>query len=215
LLDLDTVPGGRRNVHALEHVLVADRYYRPDAVYLLTHYSRAYLRTVWTGISTEYVSSPILVDYLDRTANFKKLASLRSIADGAFGPVGDLAVPRAPFPTASLAVSPPGEPVAGQPFLALIIGLPLAWLYGIYRVLCDRAAAESERASTMALGYALLTIGYASAVTLLVSFGDFSRYRWDVDPMYLVLLVLFVVDAVTAVRRRLRRGITISITIRA
>ena len=181
LLDLDEVPGGGRNSHALEHVLVAERYYRPDALYLLRHYPGIYLESVWGAISTQYVSSSIFADGLENMPNFQKLEPLESVSDFAFGRLGE------------------------KQLLALIVGLPLAWLYGVYRIVGLRAAAESERASTVAVSYMLLAIGYSAAITLLVSFGDFGRYRFDVDPLYFVLIVLFVVDAWRTARRTFER----------
>jgi hypothetical protein len=181
LLDLDKVPGGGHNSHALEHVLVAERYYRHDAIYLLTHYPGAYAESVWNALSVGYVSSPEFADGMIQSPNFQELESLRSAADRAFVPISE------------------------NRFLALIVGLPLAWVYGIHRLIGVRAAAESERASTVAISYALFAIGYAAAVTLLISFGDFSRYRFDVDPMYLVLFVLFVGDVQKTAKRGLGR----------
>jgi len=181
LLDLSAVPGGARNTHALEHVLVAEKYYRPDAVYLLTHYPGTYLQSVWNALSTQYVSSSALVDVLEYESNFRKIEPIRSLSDRAFGPL------------------------SSRRFLGLIIGLPLAWVYGIYRLVGARASAESERAATIAIAYMLLAIGYAGATTLLISFGDFSRYRFDVDALYFVLFVLFVVDAGRLARRGIRR----------
>lgn len=184
LLDLDTTPAGGRNTHALAHVLVAEKYYRPDAIYFLKHYPAAYLQSVWDAVSTQYVSSPALVDVLVFQPNFQKLEKLRSVTDRPFGPIGE-----------------------GR-FLALIVGLPLAWLYGLHRIFGARAALESERASAMTASFMLLTIGYAATVTLLVSFGDFARYRFDVDPLYLVLLVLLVADAGRGARRGLAGLVT-------
>jgi hypothetical protein len=181
LLDLDNAPGGGHNSHALEHVLVAERYYRHDAIYLLTHYPGAYAKSVWSALSVGYVSSPEFADGVILSHNFQELESLRSAADRAFIPIGQ------------------------NRFLALIVGLPLAWVYGIHRLIGVRAAAESERASAVAISYALFAIGYTAAVTLLISFGDFSRYRFDVDPMYLVLFVLFVADVQKTARRWLGR----------
>jgi hypothetical protein len=183
LLDFDRAPGGGHNSHALEHVLVGEAHYRPDALYLLRHYPAVYVESVWDALSTQYVSSPANVDCLDVERNFERLAPVRALADAAFVPVGQ------------------------KRFLALILGLPLALFYAVYRLIGGRAAAESERTTRTAVAFALLTIGYSSAATLLISFGDFSRYRYEIDPLYLVLLVLLVADVARGATRRFRRGI--------
>jgi hypothetical protein len=38
--------------------------------------------------------------------------------------------------------------------------------------------------------FALLTIGYTTAVSVLVSWGDFPRYRFEVDGLYWIFTVL-------------------------
>jgi len=180
LLDLEATPGGDRNPHALEHVLVAEKYYRPDAIYLLTHYPGAYLGSVWEAISTQYVRSAVDVDILQSDPNAERLRTLRSVADRALGRT------------------------SGGQLVALAVGLPLACLYGAYRIVRRRAALMSERASTVAVSFMLLAIGYAGSVTLLVSWGDFARYRFDVDALYFMLLLLCGLDASSMARRAFR-----------
>jgi hypothetical protein len=44
------------------------------------------------------------------------------------------------------------------------------------------------------LSYMLLTIVYVTGTTVLISYGEFNRYRFDIDPFYLVLCVLLLRD---------------------
>jgi hypothetical protein len=182
LLDWDTLPGGVYNPHALEHVLVAERYYRRDAIYLLTHYPGVYWRSVWHGLSSEYVSSAALTPILSRQMNHRRLAKLESHADRAMGRLAD-----------------------GR-LILLIVGLPLAVLYGFHRVRGRRARCESERSSVAVLSFMVLTIVYVTGITLLVSYGEFNRYRFDIDPLYLVLSVLLLRDIGCVARRRIGFG---------
>lgn len=181
LLDFDEVPGGAPNPHALEHVLVAERYYRPDALYLLEHNGGDYWRSVWGALTTQYVWSATFADGLSIGLNYGKLDTLRATLDRA---TGSTRMGRS---------------------LALIIALPLAWLYGVARLLGTRTPSEGERASLIAIAYMLLTIAYSSGVTLLISYGDFSRYRYDVDAFYLILLVLLFAELGRFMRRGPRR----------
>jgi hypothetical protein len=177
LLDLDTLPGGVYNPHALEHVLVAERYYRRDAIYLLTHYPGVYWRSVWDGLSSEYVSSAAVMPILRKQINHRRLAKLESWADRALGRLAD-----------------------GR-LILLMVGLPLAVLYGFHRVRGPRARRESERSSVAAFLYMLLAIVYVTGTTVLVSYGEFNRYRFDIDPFYLVLSVLLLRDIGRVARR--------------
>jgi len=177
LLDLDSLPGAVSNPHALEHVLVAERYYRQDAIYLLTHYPGAYLRSIWDGLSSSYVSSATLIPILPRQMNHRRLAKLESYAGRALGRLAD-----------------------GR-LILLMVGLPLALLYGFHRVRGPRARRESERSSVAVLSYMLLTIVYVTGTTVLISYGEFNRYRFDIDPLYLVLSVLLLRDIGSVARR--------------
>ncbi len=186
LLDLERMPDGGANAHALEHVLVAERYYRADALFLLRHYPESYWASVREALTTQYVTSAAYVDCLGGRENFQRVKIVRAAAEAAAVAVG------------------PVLPNGGRRLLALVFGLPAALLYGVARLLGPRALAESERAARSAIAYAIVTIGYVSVATLLVSFGDFNRYRFDVDPLYLVLATLAVSDAGRGMARALR-----------
>jgi hypothetical protein len=177
LLDLDHPPGGGNNAHALEHVLVAENVYRPDAVYLLKHYPGTYAWSIWNALSSQYVSSAALADGLDGAKNFNRLDPVRSIVERCLGVGRD------------------------HRLLALMFALPLSVLYGLYRIGAIGAVVESERTSGIVIAFALLGILYAGGVTLLVSYGDFGRYRFEVDPLYLVLIALGLNEAGDAIRR--------------
>lgn len=180
LLDLDSLPDGASNSHALEHVLVSERYYRRDALYLLGHYGADYWQSVWSGLSTQYLSSAALADGVVYGTNFKRLEGLSAAVDRLTG------------------VQKTGRS------LALVVALPLAWLYGLRRLVGARASSESERTSGVAIAFMLLAIAYSTTLSLLVSYGDFNRYRYDVDGFYVVLLVLLVADAARFVQRSAR-----------
>jgi hypothetical protein len=166
LLDVKKTATGRSNTHSLEHLMVADRYYKPDGKYLLKNYPIAYANAVRWAITDWYMSSPTRDIVLPRFANYKRLGRLDTKLNKLAG------------------LRPTGQ------ILAVMILVPLALAYGVYRLVRTRARLASERSSVVAIAFLLLTILYAGLGTTLVSYGDFSRYRFDVDPFYVILLVL-------------------------
>ena len=183
LLDRDHLPDGANNAHALEHVLVAEKVYRADAVYLLTHYPRVYFESVWVALSTQYVASAARADGLEGGLDFRRVAPVRAAVERGLG-VDDSEHHR---------------------LLALVFAFPMAILYGLYRLSAVRGVSESQRSSAAAIAFSLFAIVYTGAVTLLVSYGDFGRYRFEVDPLYLVLVVLGLSDASNAAAQFGRR----------
>jgi hypothetical protein len=169
LLDLDRTPNGRWNAHAFEYLLLARKYYKPDALYLISHYPGVYIQSVWHALSW-YASSATKDGMLARTKNYLGVRNLVETINRWSGK---------------------GK---GDRLLALLIGLPLAFAYGLYRLVRSRYRREGQRTSVIAIAYMLLTISYATCVSTMVSWGDFSRYRFEIDPFYLVLLAALLSD---------------------
>jgi len=168
LLDMDRVPGGRANPHALEYLLLSEKYYEPDARYLVAHYPDAYVRSVLAAL-TEYTGSTINDTNLPGTGNYTRVSRVSDAIDRVFGRH------------------------EGKSLTLVWFGLPALLVFGAYRAVKSLRLA-SQRATGAVLGYMLLTIAYVSSVSLLISCGDFSRYRFDIDPLHLILLALLLTD---------------------
>lgn len=183
LLDFDHVPeDGANNPHALEHVLVAEKYYKPDALYLLAHYPGAYAAAVWDSLSRGYVMSAITVEGLEDELDAARLEKPTGVIDRAMGATAD-----------------------GR-LVVLMILLPIAILYGLSQIVGRRASLGSRRTTVAATTFALFVIAYEGSVTTLVSFGDMARYRFDVDALYFVLVVLLSSDIARWIARHIPRG---------
>ncbi|MET0385743.1 MAG: hypothetical protein ABW321_07275 [Polyangiales bacterium] len=176
LLDMERAPNRRWNAHALEYLWLTQRYYKPDALYLLKHYPEAYLHNVLRAVSA-YAAAGTTDLMLPGTANYALLRPL-------FEPID-----------AQLGRAPDGR------LLALAIALPLVAAFGFWRLLHREPHPRATRRERVVLTYMLLTIAYVTAVTTGVSFGDWSRYRYDIDPLYLTLGVLMLSDGARALRR--------------
>lgn len=184
LLDMARTPNGRANTHTLEYLLIAEKHYKPDGEFLVKNYPWAYVDSVLFALLDWYPSSPSRDIVLEQTVNYHRVKKL------------DVALNK-------LA----GKNSQGR-LLFLAIGLPAALLYGCYRVLRTRARLPSERTTVAAILFMLVTIAYAAFGTTLISSGDFSRYRFDVDPFYLILGAMLATHAarsLTSLFRRLRR----------
>ncbi len=182
LLDMARAPNGRANTHTLEYLLIADEFYKRDGKLLLKHYPDAYAASVADALFNWYPSSPTRDIVLPQTVNYERVKRLDAKLNQLAGANGD-----------------------GR-LLALVIALPAALLYGIYRLVRTKAHLASERTIVAMILFMVLTIVYAALGTTLVSSGDFSRYRYDVDPFYLVLCAMLTTDATSALRRVYRRA---------
>ena len=180
LLDMDVTPDGQPNPHALSYVYEIDAYYAPDAKYLLVHERRAYIDSVVDGFRDWYCSSPVRDIILWRSRNVNQLKRLFDRLEG----------------RKSRAAAMP----------ALQIGLPLTFLYGVFRLIRPRTRIESERARTAAIIFMLLTIVYEGMGTMLISYGDFSRYRYEVDLFYFAIFAMLVTEVVRALAKVARRA---------
>ncbi len=181
LLDMAETPNGRGNTHTLEYLLIAERFYKPDGKFLLKHYPEAYAKSVKNALTDWYLSAPTRDIVLPRTQNYKRLAKLENRLE-------------------KLA----GKSQTGR-LTALAIAIPTALAYAAYRLLRTRARLASERSTVAAVIFMSMTISYAALGTTLVSYADFSRYRFDVDPFYVILLAMLLMQAGAFVVRQVRR----------
>jgi hypothetical protein len=163
LMDMERAPNGRWNAHAFEYLPLARELYKADALYLLRHYPGAYARGV--GHALAWYLSPATNDAnLPASPNYRRLTSWREALDE-LGGARD-----------------------GKSSPALAVGIPLLLLFGAVSLGRARRDVVSERRTAIGLAYILATILYAGVSTMLISYGDFSRYRFEIDPLYLVLL---------------------------
>ncbi|MBL8744412.1 MAG: hypothetical protein JNK04_25065, partial [Myxococcales bacterium] len=154
---------GRANANAIDYALIAAEFSKPDALYLVRHYPRTYTLASLKALSTE----PQLAtddSSLPRSPNLHKLEPALK-------------------PMRWLVLAPEGGFSVGV-LGALLVSLTTA-------VLCLFGKSARALPARRALAaFALLTIFYATAVSVLVSWGDFPRYRYEVDGLYWVFTVL-------------------------
>lgn len=181
-LDDLQAPSGRMNANALEHVLIAERYYKQDAVFLLRTYPGVYAKASLRALFLGMPGSPTQDATLVKSPNYPRLAST------------DRALKRAVLT----------DKDGFSPVIAalLVFGLGAGAL---------RLAGWPRRESGPRLGrafavFALVTILYTMTVTALVSWGDFPRYRYEVDGLLWILVALGAHGVFRATLSRLRHG---------
>lgn len=164
---------GDINPNALEYVYIADVAMK-DAKFLIKTYPDAYLRSVRNALLIGYFHSPLDDICAPRSLAFKSIhRSIEKVTKVFF-------------------------PQEGGALLVLWIILPLALVYALGKLLSARARLVSNRAATPVIAVLFITIVY-SASSVLISYADFSRYRFEVDVYYGILLTLFVNDAISVV----------------
>lgn len=180
LLDLERTPNGRWNAHALEYLKITEKYYRPEAVYLLSEYPWTYVKSVGAAL-LQYTAPSTEDSMLPGTDAYRRVRAVAEPIDRGFGRRTD-----------------------GAQWL-LVLGLPALLAYALSRLTSRRATLPSQRRPTAALAFIVLTIGYVTAISVLISCGDFSRYRFDIDPLWCLLAVLLATELVSVTRSALHR----------
>ncbi|MFO0549553.1 MAG: hypothetical protein U0271_14265 [Polyangiaceae bacterium] len=163
-LDDEHSASGRPNGNAIEYALIAEQYYKPDARYLLSHYPKDYVSGVARVFVDEYPRPAIDDTTLRFSPNYVRLRSV------------DTAIRRATL-----------TPESG-PSIPLAVVLAAAFLFGSGATLL--ASSRASRTLRAFSAFATLTILYVTLVTVLISWGDFPRYRYEVDALSWILLLV-------------------------
>lgn len=181
LLDMTTTPDGKPNHFTLEYLLIAEKHLKPEGKLLVSRYPRVYVDAVIDGLIDWYPSPPTRDLVMHRTANRRRVQVVERV-------LGRLA----------------GENQRGR-WTALAIGLPVVFLFGVWTVVRPRSILPAERATVALVAVMLLTIAYVTLGTTMISYGDYSRYRFDVDAYYTVLGALLLARLGAAGRAALAR----------
>ncbi len=172
---------GDINPNALQYIYIADIAMK-EAKYLIRNYPDAYLRSV---------ASAFFIGYFHGATN-------------------DICAPRSPayksivkFDTKLTKFL---RPQKHEALLGLEIILPLSLLYAFSKLISPRSGMASRRSLTPTVAVILITILYAAS-SLLISYADFSRYRFEVDVLYTMLFTMLVDDALSRVVAWAKRAV--------
>ena len=195
--DIDIYPPEYREIHGFEGIPVLRNTMKSDGVHNFNHLaqlniSNAYLRDAKAGLRVDplslvrsmaistygYFRPPST--YFENCWNWRILARLGVFYD--YVCFGKLPVDlRNVLPMARVTGSPP--------YLFLLLGLPLLFLYGMFCVWQGRSGGQSfDAAQRWLLAYMLFNILYVAAVGIVFDFAETQRYRFSTDPFSLVFL---------------------------
>jgi hypothetical protein len=185
------------------------RAYLADSLYVLRRFPRAYLKGllrswfIYFKSTSDHVSG---VPFLDETGNLGRVTLINAAFDRllfgkiSFEPVAKIA--------SGLFLLESEEPV----YVYLWICLPLLLYYGLSAALRKKPLGESEpaRARRLTLLYVCFNILYLALVSNSFSWAETNRMRFTTDPLYAVLLGLFIQYAVLGGAARARAGVDVS-----
>jgi len=173
----DREAGGQQNKQNLGYMEVALRWNKPDAKYLLAHYPREYFKSSIHALTVASMRSAIDDIYMRTSKNRVRMKSQERAVRRLFGST------------------------AGGQIVALLILAPLGVAYGLWTFLRTNALVASQRAVRVGIGFATMTIAYTSLSTAFVSYADFSRYRFEIDPLYFIVWTVMAAQLWSAIAR--------------
>lgn len=170
--------GGQLNKQHIGYLEIAQRWSKSDAKILMSRYPASYLRGAVNALTINSMRPSLEDTSLKRSPNHLHMRGpdklMRSI----------------------LGIDRKGR-IAPLLYLA-----PLAVAFGIWTFLRRSAGVASQRPTRLAIGLATLTIGYTSLGTAFVSYDDFSRYRFEVDALYMIIWTVMASRLFSALRQR-------------
>jgi hypothetical protein len=193
LYDMPRKSTGALNWHSSIYWLAGEMYGR-DANYALLHYPLTYLSALPNHVR-QYLNPSDQCEYIARTdsndnnGNGHKLARALALHDLFLGGQGH-------------EYGVPWMHVFGFPALILFAGLRV---WRLRRCLFEPWADPVTRAHAVTLAYCLFCVVWVFVITVLISYGDHSRYRFMTNPFYLLFLGLLASSVATAARNRLRQ----------
>lgn len=162
-----------------------------DALWVIVHRPGAFARGEWRGIKNYFDPASINLNYLQR----EKIERWSELYEDFLYPPG--------LPTFAvdslLDTQVRTAPATGPPSTVLMIALPALVLFGIIKVFNSWKATHLRDADGVTMLYIVLAILYTTPFGALVTLNENNRYRYVLDPLYVVLLGLLITQIRTAV----------------
>lgn len=177
ILDLEMKSTGHKNFHHIGYVEVSTMYLK-DSVYLLFNHPELYLQSLKGAFTRGYfLPSSASIQY---NPGYEHVRGLDRYFNAIFL----------------------GQRKPGGNGVFLLIGFPLLMVYGSSRVykIWRGAPTATELPYMVTLLFMLLNVLYVTAITTLISFDDFSRYRFDIDAFYVTILGLLLADVLQRIK---------------
>ena len=158
------------------------RAYQKDAWYGLRHHPRVFLTSVAFATCRYFIPSSALPVSPQNQQHIQALIHCYDILYGK--------IPWKGTPSGFL------DRVGHPPYLSLLLGLPILFLFGLWQAL--RRACSPQQSILVFICFA---VAMTSALGCTLDFLDASRYRFVTDGFYVVLLGLLLEMAAKAIKR--------------
>jgi hypothetical protein len=182
VLDDCVTSTGATNFNCLAFLQV-QRIYTRDGLALLRNYPVVYLRSVEAAWFSYFLPAG---DFPFFDLNRPKIHAIdrfwNVVFFGQFKEASDRKELR------RLAAHGAGASLALYTGLFLMIGLPALWVWGVYYLVAGVRRKTLNRPVAILIGFLLLNIAYVTALANFLSSFENNRYRFPLDPFYVVLL---------------------------
>jgi hypothetical protein len=158
LLDQEIKSTGTTNYHNLIYLKIS-KYYKDDAIYSIINYPKFYLKYVKQN-SKRYFQSPDMIDPIPSCCNEIKILKEKTNI-----------IYYGQFKNASKSI-------------ALIILFPLLLIYGVFFVYLFW---DKDKSKSSVILFLMISIIYVFIISIFLSYGDQSRYRFMTDSFYFIL----------------------------
>lgn len=185
-LDRERKAGDGANCNSLEYLQIA-RTDMHDALWIIVNRPQIYARGVKRAIKSYFEPASADLPFLQR----EKIKRWCELYEAFLQPRGLplLAIDkRNDF--IGLTMLSPGEKA---PSTVLLIALPLLIVFTWVSVVCAWMNNRLKKAEDITLLFVMLSILYLTPLGTMVTFGENNRYRYILDPFYVVLVGLFIV----------------------
>jgi len=177
------------NVNNLNYLTIS-RADLHDAIWVVRHRPLVYPHGVWRAIKNYFQPASADLLYLQRY----KIPRWSNLFEILLEPSWLPALPVDPLMDTMVRSRPAIEP----PSTILLIGIPILGLFAIATVLSEWRDVDAYHVTML---FITLTILYSTALATLLTFGECNRYRYEVDPLYIVLFGILVMKVGGFVRR--------------
>ena len=197
ILDMEFYPNVGNNWNNLTFISIS-RQYMEDALYVLKSYPRKYLGSVF-GAFRIYFFPPSdwfhIYSSIDNVGKIKKVEMLYDVLlyGQFFG-----------FPRPEPLTEHHDEYFYNTRNIGLFLlaGFLISVVYGVFMIYRELKKKTRDAPLLATVLFFLITIGYVTVVSNCLEIGENERFRFNIDPLLLVLFGVFLTNVIVGIRRR-------------
>lgn len=172
---------GAKNLNHISIVAVSHQY-RTDAMYVLRHHPQAFLIGL-SGASFGYFKTSSDLEFLAK--NKQRIRLMDTIYNY-------LLYGKVPYNILATGLVPIDSDQPQFFYIFLLIGLPLLVVNGLKLAVWRDAAIRLSSHQRIVIGYVCFNLLYVALIATVFEIGENNRIRFGTDPLYVVLLGVFI-----------------------